>query len=258
MALALEHVLARPDVWRGDALASLSLPALASGYPALDAELPGGGWPRGQLTELLHADTGIGELALLLPALAALTKQGQQVVLILPPDRRWHVHAPTLLAAGLMLAHVLVVSAKDARDTLWAAVESLRCTAVAATVLWPDAGMRQPVPANSLRRLHVAADQGGGCAFALRAERYANLSSPAPLRLCLAAANDGLSVQLLKRRGRPLVSPLKLAIARPAYRRAVNTELPPALTAALTAVPTPDALARSYRQHAAYAPRTHA
>ena len=49
---ALAEVLARPDVWRGDRCAVAPLPAVPSGFGALDAELPGGGWPRGALTEL--------------------------------------------------------------------------------------------------------------------------------------------------------------------------------------------------------------
>jgi protein ImuA len=48
---------------------------LASGHAALDAQLPGGGWPVGALTELLLPHPGVGELRLLAPALAALQRQ---------------------------------------------------------------------------------------------------------------------------------------------------------------------------------------
>ncbi|MCF8175433.1 MAG: hypothetical protein K9K30_09360 [Burkholderiaceae bacterium] len=37
-------------------------PTFASGFLRIDAELPGGGWPRGALTELLAEHEGIGEL----------------------------------------------------------------------------------------------------------------------------------------------------------------------------------------------------
>ena len=69
---ALAALLERTDIWTGDRLA-VATESLASGYPALDAELPGGGWPRGALIDLMHERPGIGELALLLPVLAALT-----------------------------------------------------------------------------------------------------------------------------------------------------------------------------------------
>lgn len=43
--LSLNDILVRPDVWRGR-LAEAAVPAQSSGFPVLDAELPGGGWPR--------------------------------------------------------------------------------------------------------------------------------------------------------------------------------------------------------------------
>ena len=70
---SLAQILERPDIRFGDAFAATSMPTLATGFTQLDAELPGGGWPRGQLTELLPEQTGIGELGLLLPSLATLT-----------------------------------------------------------------------------------------------------------------------------------------------------------------------------------------
>ena len=64
---ALAEVLARGDVWRGDTLARLPEDAVPSGHVELDAELPGGGWPRGNLTEILVDRGGLGEMSLLLP-----------------------------------------------------------------------------------------------------------------------------------------------------------------------------------------------
>src|SRR6267142_3436426 len=81
---ALEEILQRHPVWRGGALARAA-EALPSGFAGLDAELPGGGWPRQGLTEVLADEPGIGELELILPALAALTGTGKRVVWVAPP-----------------------------------------------------------------------------------------------------------------------------------------------------------------------------
>lgn len=54
-------------VWRGDRLAEPEAPGLPTGHSRLDAVLPGGGWPRGALTEFLLPHPGVGELGLLLP-----------------------------------------------------------------------------------------------------------------------------------------------------------------------------------------------
>ena len=213
MTPALARVLERTDIRRGDAFAAALAPTLATGFPRLDAELPGGGWPRGQLTELLAEQIGIGELGLLLPALAALTAAGQSVVLIAPPHG---AHAPAWAAAGIRLDCLRLVFPRRPRDALWAGVEALRCDGVAATLLWLDALFHRHLPANSLRRLHVAADEGGGGAFLFRPPQLAAEASPAPLRLQLQAAGKQLRVQLLKRRGPPARQDILLDVARPA------------------------------------------
>ena len=70
--MSLEKLLENPRVWRGSSRAH-SQTGLASGYPKLDRCLPGGGWPPAALTEILTAQYGIGELRLLMPALAKLS-----------------------------------------------------------------------------------------------------------------------------------------------------------------------------------------
>ena len=209
---ALTGALERGDIRRGDAFAVAPAPTLASGFPALDAELPGGGWPRGALTELLAEHEGIGEIGLLLPALATLSAGGGKLLLVAPP----HVaHAPAWAAAGLDLTGLRLVFPRSPRDALWAGVEALRCGGVAATLLWLDGFFRAGLPANSLRRLQVAAGEGGGAAFCFRPARLAAQASPAPLRLQLQAAGRQLRVHLLKRRGPPARDDVLLDIARP-------------------------------------------
>lgn len=210
---ALCGALERGEVRRGDAFAVAPAPTLASGFPVLDAELPGGGWPRGALTELLVEHEGIGELGLLLPALAALGASARSILLLAPPHA---AHAPAWTAAGLELPGLHLVFPRSPRDALWAGVEALRCGGVAATLLWLDGFSRSGLPANSLRRLQVAAGEGGGVAFCFRPAAFAAQASPAPLRLRLQAAGRQLRVQLLKRRGPPARQDILLDIARPA------------------------------------------
>src|SRR2546430_407049 len=54
---ALEEILQRHPIWRGGALAK-GVAALPTGFAPLDAELPGGGWPRQGLTEILADEAG--------------------------------------------------------------------------------------------------------------------------------------------------------------------------------------------------------
>ena len=41
-------------LWRGDEFGAPAASVLPTGFARLDAELPGGGWPCGALTELLQ------------------------------------------------------------------------------------------------------------------------------------------------------------------------------------------------------------
>ena len=56
------------SVWRAESLA-VHEQVRASGHPALDAQLPGGGWPEGALVELLQDRPAQHLWQLLLPAL---------------------------------------------------------------------------------------------------------------------------------------------------------------------------------------------
>ncbi|HYL89082.1 MAG TPA: translesion DNA synthesis-associated protein ImuA [Burkholderiales bacterium] len=203
---ALEDILQRQSVWRGRSLAK-PVSALSSGFTALDAELPGGGWPRQALTEVLSDVSGIGELGLVLPALAALTAAGQRAVWIAPP----HVpYAPALAAAGVDLVNLLIVGPQNRYYALWAAEQALRSGSCHAVAAWlPKARYAE------LQRLAVAAEAGRAAAFVLRPLAAAAESSPACLRLVLEPAGLELGVHIVKRRGAPLATPLYLPLKRP-------------------------------------------
>ena len=62
--VALDRLLDTRRVWRGQAVVPPSA-SQPTGHAALDAALPGGGWPDAALSEILSAAIGIGELRLL-------------------------------------------------------------------------------------------------------------------------------------------------------------------------------------------------
>lgn len=201
----LAVVLSNPAIWRGNEIPPPACPSLASGFAILDGELPGGGWPGGGLTEILADGAGIGELSLLLPALAGLTAEGRGVVWVAPP---FVPYAPALAAAGVAPEHCLVVAPESAQDGLWVAEQALRSGACGAVLAWPE----RNVDYRSLRRLQLAAEEGGASAFLFRPADVARLPSPAPLRLSLALEEKSLAVRLIKRRGAASSALLRLAL----------------------------------------------
>lgn len=203
---ALDALLQRADLWRGGACAHHAEATLGSGFAALDAVLPDGGWPCGGLTEVLAGSLGIGELSLFLPALRQLEAEAGWVVVVAPPAQ---LHAPAWQALGLPLSRLLVVEAEGA-DAAWACEQLLGSGALAALLAWlPSADAR------TLRRLQLASSNTRCLSLVFRPERFATQPSPAPLRLALRGSDSGLQVDILKRRGPPLAKPLCLNIERP-------------------------------------------
>jgi cell division inhibitor SulA len=224
-------------VWRADERPADEAvgPVLPSGFAELDRELPGGGWPQGQLTELLLADAGIGELSLLAPALAQLAQVKRSTVWVLPPDGTRGIeaqampYAPALAAAGVDLMRTIFVQPATPREGLWAIEQALRAQHLGAVIGWlPPAGTADS-DFKALRRLHLLAQRHSSLAFVLRATRHAAAPSPAVLRLQLASDGRALEAVVLKRRGRPLLEPVALTLhpAHWAAAQAATEQLTP-------------------------------
>ncbi len=177
-----------PFFWSGRELARV--PTTPTGFAALDAALPGGGWPRGALTEVIHGRAGIGELGLLAPALARISEK-KGVALISAP---YQVCGPGWAQREINLSQLLMVQAADPADRLWAASQSLRSGAFGAVLLWLDGSAAE----KDLRRLQLAAEGSDALAFLFRPLAVVRQASPAALRLRLSA---GLNVDILKSRG---------------------------------------------------------
>jgi hypothetical protein len=202
-SLQLARLLEHPAIWRGRSAARRE--ALATGYAALDACLPGGGWPRTGLIEILVARFGVGELYLLLPLLAALTGR---------PAARWCAwiappldpYAPALAAHGVNLERVLVVRvpAGDSRasrsvapEPLWAFEQTLGSGASDVALAWAVHDPRT----REIRRLQLAAERGKALGVLFRPQRAARQSSPAVLRMAVESSPGGGRLTLLKSRG---------------------------------------------------------
>lgn len=194
---SLDELLRHPGLWRAREQAGVAGgdATLATGYTGLDRVLPGGGWPRRGLVEILTDRCGVGELSLLVPALAALCADardgdGGWLALVAPP---YPPYAPALAARGIALSRLLVVRSGPAE---WAIEQALRSGACSAVVGWSDARDRQV-----LRRLQLAAEQSSCLAVLFRATSVAAEPSPAVLRLVLEPGAWGLDVRILKSRG---------------------------------------------------------
>jgi cell division inhibitor SulA/protein ImuA len=186
----LELLLQHPALWRGRNLARAE--TFPSGFAALDAALPGGGWPRSGLIEVLIPQHGIGELSLWLPLITQRSSrpEGRWCAFIAPPHQ---LFAPAFAAAGVDLSRILIV---HARPGLWSLEQALRSSACDLAFCWLERAR-----ARDLRRLSLAAGQGMTPAIVFRPVEAQREASPACLRLLLSPRPGGVCVQLLKSRG---------------------------------------------------------
>jgi protein ImuA len=215
-------------LWRAHQLNAPRRGITPTGFATLDAELPGGGWPHRELTEMLLPHPGLGELRLVVPALSriagaddATASIGRSVMLFDPPAALcgW-----ALAQLGVNARQLLVVYGREgargaaalrrmlpSADLLWALEQALKSGHVGAVMTW----LPQRLKAEALRRLQLAAQSHDGPVFLFREVEARTKPSAAPLRLLLQGAGiDRLSVRVLKRRGPPLTQALELPLPR--------------------------------------------
>ena len=165
---------------------------VACGLPDVDAALPGGGFPRGALSELSGGPAS-GKTAVALALVAALGR-GELAAWI---DGRGELYPPAAAAGGVDLARLLVVrppapgprggttAGTDAvRRGLWAAEALLASGAFAAVVVDLPASERLPGADAAARRLQAAAERGGAVGLWLAPGK--GLRVPAAVRIELA------------------------------------------------------------------------
>jgi len=206
MKQMLDTLLSHPRIWRGRQ-AVRTLKTVSTGYPALDSILPGGGWPRASLVEVLLEHHGIGELQLLLPLLVRHSKAAAGA-----RDRRWLCwvappyvpHARALSESGVDVSRVLLVHVGTDDEALWSVEQALRSEGSSLVLAWVARAS-----AGQLRRLQLAAEEGGSIGFLFRPPAAKDTASIAALRLKLSAGRYG-EIEVLKGRGgRPQRLPLR-------------------------------------------------
>lgn len=191
--MSLDDVLSDPRIFRPRRASGEGDAVVPSGFRELDARLPGGGWPRGALSEFLSDEWGVGELRLLMPALSRLTQAGRWVVWVSPP---YLPYAPALAGGGLDPGRCIITRPGTREERIWTVEQALRSGACGAVLGWRCEGA-----ARHVRRLQLAAESGDALALMFRPLKAARQRSPAALRVALAGGAEGVTLKLIKARG---------------------------------------------------------
>ena len=214
------RLLEHPALWRAGQL-NQAPEALSTGFPELDAHLPGHGWPRAGLSEFLLDTTGAGELKLLAPLLKDLSRsEARWIAWVNPP---FIPYAPALTALGIDVDKVLLIHPRDHKDALWAFERAARSGGCSVVLGWLD---EKQLKVKDSRRLQLAARQGRAFSCLFRPAAAAAESSMAELRLKMKALGSGkLEVSITKRRGGWPVTGLNLTVAEPRRPAEIREQL---------------------------------
>jgi cell division inhibitor SulA/protein ImuA len=204
-------------IWCGRGnVATAARAVIPTGFRELDRALPGGGWPLGAITEVFVAGYGIGELELLMPALAALTKEEparpkKWVAWIAPP---FVPYAPALQQHGVNVDRLLMIHPTlSNKSRLWAVEQTVRSGSSAGVFAWVAAvdegrdargrAMQGAIAEDViLRRLQLAAEDQGCWLLLFRPANARLERSPAALRIVLSQVQPAATrVEIIKCRG---------------------------------------------------------
>ncbi len=204
---SIEHIISRPDTWRGfEGGGRLRFPlrdlpansewhgtdSLPTGFPSLDQALQFGGWPQRGTIEVLSDSCGMGAMGLFLPTMASLSDQARWQTFIAPP---YTPYSPLLSARGIDTRQVLMVHPRDREELLWATEQALRSTTCSIVFAWLGASDYRYA---ELRKLQLAAAENDTLAILFRSTDAQQQHTPASLRLLMSGYRK---VQILKQRG---------------------------------------------------------
>lgn len=175
-----------PAIWRASDRGTTIPRGVTSGYPELDAILPGQGWPKNTLVEMIIPRWGVGEMQLLLPLMKSVTQDGRWILLISPP---FVPYAPALVSAGIDINRVVVLRAESScKDVLWNIEKALQGSACAMVLAWSNW-----MPNGMVRRLQLAAEAGKTLGILFR--QFEMKNSPVSIRLEISPSVEGGSRQ---------------------------------------------------------------
>ncbi|MBM3967439.1 MAG: hypothetical protein FJ308_20650 [Planctomycetes bacterium] len=150
---------------------------ISSGSVGMDGCLPGGGYAKGSMLELVHGGMshrrgmfcGMGLMGLGVRIAKEWISDGRYLVIL---DRDRQFYAPGVAAMGVPLERLIVLQPSSESDAIWGMDQALRNGAAGAVVAWVHR-----LEDRVARRLQLATEHGGGLGVLLR-DFHSSRTSP--------------------------------------------------------------------------------
>ena len=199
-SIFIESILnSRNDIWRLGDETPENLDVYRSGLKELDNFLPGGGWPRIGLIEIIVKHHGLGELQILMPLMRDLATQDKLLLWICPP---YKICTSTLIKAGIDIENLLIIDSEvQTKDALWATEQALQTQKFGIVLLWHN-----DVTRDALHRLLLATKSNKTLGVLFKRKKTENSQSSMVLKL-EPSSGDKLNTRTKNRK-------LKLQILR--------------------------------------------
>jgi hypothetical protein len=144
-------------------------------------QLLGGGFEQGSLVEWINAPGAGATTLALIAAREACQKQGLVVVV----DEKGLFYPPAAQSLGLNLDQIIVIRPANRQDYYWGLIQSLRSTGGNTVISWLETTNER-----MLRRMQLAAEQGGALGFLIRPPSVLQEPSWAKYRFLIQAENS--------------------------------------------------------------------
>lgn len=170
-----------------------------TGWPAVDAALPGGGLLEGALHEIHSPDPADGAAMAFAARLMARFQGRAPGHAVLWASCRTDLFGPGLLSVGVAPAQVLIARCQTSDEVLYTCEEGIKSNSLSS--LFAEIGELDFAVS---RRLQLAAADTGGTLILLRPARFGGDPSAAVTRWRAASCAGGWSLTLFRcRNGRP-------------------------------------------------------
>lgn len=167
-----------------------------TGMPLLDDMLPGGGWPKRGLVEIILPDVYSDAMSLLMPGLVRLSQQGRWIAMVNPT---WPARAGLFREVAINHDRVLQVNPHPGRSALWTAESMLYTGDCSVVMAWPNCNTELMG-----KRLQKAAAHGKALGILFSYESLETHPSGVDTRLKLETGAEGRAVYLLNGKGETL------------------------------------------------------